>query len=37
VAGRSCEPRLTADVIALARAYSHYGYRRMTLLQSGWM
>ena len=36
--GRADEARLTADVIALARAYGRYGYRRITALlqESGW-
>ena len=36
--GRSDEVRLTADIIALARAYGRYGYRRITALlnEAGW-
>jgi transposase InsO family protein len=36
--GRSDETRLTADIIALARAYGRYGYRRITALlnEAGW-
>jgi putative transposase len=34
----SDEASLTADIIDLARPYSHYGYRRVTVLlnQAGW-
>ena len=30
--------RLTADIVALARAYGRYGYRRITALlnEAGW-
>ena len=36
--GRTDEARLTADIIALARAYGRYGYRRITALlnEAGW-
>jgi putative transposase len=36
--GRADEARLTADVIAMARAYGRYGYRRITALlnEAGW-
>lgn len=36
--GRADEAALTADVIALARTYGRYGYRRITALlgQAGW-
>ena len=36
--GRADEARLTADIIALARAYGRYGYRRITALlnDAGW-
>lgn len=36
--GRADEVRLTADIVALARAYGRYGYRRITALlnEAGW-
>jgi len=36
--GRADEARLTADVVALARGYGRYGYRRITALlqEAGW-
>jgi transposase InsO family protein len=36
--GRTDEARLRADIIALARAYGRYGYRRITALlnEAGW-
>ena len=36
--GRADEARLRADIIALARAYGRYGYRRITALlnEAGW-
>ena len=36
--GRDDEERLTADIIALAREYGRYGYRKITALlrQAGW-
>ena len=36
--GRADEVRLTADIMALARAYGRYGYRRITALlnEAGW-
>ena len=36
--GRTDEARLTADIIALARTYGRYGYRRITALlnEAGW-
>jgi putative transposase len=36
--GRADEARLTADIVALARAYGRYGYRRITALlnEVGW-
>src|SRR6202008_1345236 len=30
--GRTDEAQLTADIVALARAYGRYGYRRITAL-----
>ena len=37
--GRDDEERLTADIIALARQYGHYGYRKIAglLEQAGWV
>ncbi len=37
--GRDDEERLTADIIALAREYGRYGYRKITALlrAAGWM
>ena len=36
--GRDDEAALTADIIALAREYGRYGYRRITALlwEAGW-
>ena len=36
--GRADEAHLTADIVALARAYGRYGYRRITALlnEAGW-
>jgi transposase InsO family protein len=36
--GRDDEERLTADIIALARQYGRYGYRRVTAMlgDAGW-
>ena len=33
--GRADEAHLTADIVALARAYGRYGYRRITALLNG--
>lgn len=37
--GREDEETLTADIIALVRAYGYYGYRKITVLlrAAGWV
>ena len=37
--GRDDEEALTADIVALAREYGRYGYRKITALlrQAGWV